>query len=143
MILRSGRMECTSDELAETFQQESNTFCVNSKCYEKALTLFSGQPIFHETLSVHAKHIFDNCAKNFWAEHGRNSFSNIEFYEKIWHCWKKVSKPCSTSKKRSHVNSAERRFSLVKIFPLQVPKDVKHYVFSTSWFLFKLIFCKI
>ena len=31
----------------------------------------------------------------------------------------------------------------LKYFPLQVPKDMKNYVFSISWFLFKPIFCKI
>ena len=30
-----------------------------------------------------------------------------------------------------------------KCFPLQVPKHLKNYVFSISWFLFKPIFCKI
>ena len=40
-------------------------FCVKSKCYEKSLTLFSGQPFFYQTLSVHVYYISENCAKNF------------------------------------------------------------------------------
>ena len=80
MILRTGRMECTSDEHAELFFHDPTLFRVKSKYYEKAFTLFSGQLIFHQTVSLHVKHIFDNSARKFWAEHGRKF--NLKY--RIW-----------------------------------------------------------
>ena len=127
------------------FSSESPTlFCVKSKCYEKALTFFSGQPIFHQTLSLHLKQFFwQRCQKVLsW------TWKKFILKYRIW--WENLTllekniKLCSRSEKRSHVNSAEPRLSLVKIISSPSPRECEILCFfSISWFLFKLILCKI
>ena len=129
MILRTGRMECTSDELAETFQQESNTFLCKVQMLWKSTYTFQWTTNFSWNFVCTRGLPFWQLCQNFWAKHGRNSFSNIEFDEKIQNCRNKVSKLCSKKRKRSHVNSAEPRLSVVKIISSPSPTGCEKLCF--------------
>ena len=57
----------------------------------KKLLQFSADYQFSIKVCLYRWNTFWQLCRKIWAKHGRNSFSNIEFAETIWHCWKKVS----------------------------------------------------
>ena len=117
-------------------------FCVKSKSDAKTAKFYS-RTLFLINICLYTKKTIFTTAPNIWGKHGTIQSQISNLMKKVRIVEKKVSKLCSRFRKRSHVNCVEPRLSPVKVFPLQVPKHMKNYVFWTSSFLFKLILCKL
>ena len=123
----SVRVECSSDGRNEVFHQSSDFFCWKTKKYQKAVTLFSGNPLFHQLFVCTRKMPFWQLRRKFCAKSVKKTQSQISKLTENWKLLQKYPNTALATEKRSFVYSVEKRSLTVavKLFSSPSPKKTR------------------
>ena len=129
------QVECSPDERAEIFHQNTDNLLCKVRILLKTVTLSSRNPSFYQIFVCTRQMHFWRLCRNFWAKYGKISYWNPEIDDKSQNCWKKILKWSSRIRKRSPVNSEQTRLFRVKLIStLSFKKHMKNLVLSRSCF---------